>query len=314
MMLKCYHRTFSSNQDITLAKLKSFTTPEYHRCFDGKSPDSEEEAEGRVYVAEKEGCIAAVALVSILTKPKLAEIHEIACLPGFSKEEMSDALIDYLEITLKKETCLVLCQFFEKKITDQSHQNDTLFDKRNWQKPRLHMIRYYFDCYIFSPPWFLKEYTLPDEITIFPWKELRPGERKKVQNQQDRSYFPYVVSPLYDEDKIQNINSLGMRKKDELIGWMVTHTFPEKPDTVRYSSFYIKTEERNLGYAPVLLQQSIKLQQQSDLQWSYFLLNIEYSDKNWFHFIDKRLKSQSDPIIEVWRRCKTLHTPTLHVI
>lgn len=311
-MLKCYLLTPASKKDINLKKLKSITSPDYHLCFDGKSPDSAEDALGRVYVAEKEGKLAAVALVSMLNKPKLAEVHEIVILPDFSENEIKEQLIDYLENSLKKERCLVLCQFFEKEAGTKFH-HDALFEKRKWEIPRLHMIRYHFDCYLFSPPWFLKEYTLAEDITIFPWKELKSSERKIIQNQQNRSYFPYIISPLYDEDKIQHINSLGMRKKDRVIGWMVTHTFPEKPDTVRYSSFYMAEDERNKGYAPYLLQQSIKLQQLSELQWSYFLLNIEFSDKSWFRFIDKRLKSQSYSIVEVWRRCKTLHTPFLRV-
>jgi GNAT superfamily N-acetyltransferase len=108
-----------------------------------------------------------------------------------------------------------------------------------------------------SAPW-LSRYRLPPELTIFPWRDLTPEDRQAILDRQARRpWYSEELSPFFEEENIEYMNSLGLRHQGQVIGWMITHR--TGPHTVRYSRLHIDADPRFRGRSPCLLAASIKL-------------------------------------------------------
>ena len=83
----------------------------------------------------------------------------------------------------------------------------------------------------------LKYLNLPASYQYFPWQKLTNMEKNKLRNR-----VPKNISPFNAEHLIEPLNSFGLRHKEELIGWMVTHR--HGPKKIHYASFFIDEKYR----------------------------------------------------------------------
>ena len=78
------------------------------------------------------------------------------------------------------------------------------------------------------------------------------------ESQERKPWFPDQLNPFQDEAFIEPLNSLGLRYKGEIVGWMITHRTAR--DTIRYTAIYIREDLQEFGLAIPLLIESIKRQ------------------------------------------------------
>jgi hypothetical protein len=146
-------------------------------------------------------------------------------------------------------------------------------------------------------PW-LDRYTLPDEFTIFPWAELTAQERQTIeQRQQVESWYPPVLTPFQEEDRLEPLNSLGLRYQGQVVGWMITHRVA--PDTIQYTSLFIQQEFQQLGRTIALIAEAIKRQIAGGVPYGIFMIDVE--NKTMVKFFRRRLQPYMTSLTEA--RC-----------
>ncbi len=111
----------------------------------------------------------------------------------------------------------------------------------------------------------LHRYRLPEGFEIFPWSELTTNERHNILARQRRElWFPPELTPFQEVQRIEHLNSLGLRHHSEVVGWMITHRVAE--DTIQYTSLFVRKELQGLGRAVPLLAEAIKRQMPSGIE------------------------------------------------
>lgn len=191
---------------------------------------------------------------------------------GDFKEVIGTATIKSLFGTCN-EVLLRLLAFFEEEsrrrkisklamtYSDEASEWDDLLTSAGWYGKRgAALICRWDDCKTFHPPWFEKKWPLPSGCTIQPWKK----------NPQDES-----------------LNSLGLFKDDQAVGWI--ETLRLDPDTIYYFKLSIDYPHRFTGASIALLAESIRRQQASTIPHSVFMINFGLVKPRWIRFIRRRL-------------------------
>jgi GNAT superfamily N-acetyltransferase len=226
----------------------------------------------------------------------LGQVLSIFVEDNFRHQKIGSQLIEEMEKTLLEQGCRVITFTYpgsDSTTSDLEH----ILHSRGWKGPHVVLKRYRFDGWSFNPPWLSKPYQLPPDFRLFPWKELRPNERKKLLHWHEQQRFPQLISPFGpDEALIEPLNSLGLRYKDEVVGWMITHRLA--PDTIRFSALYIEKPFSLTEAWIKLLIEAINLQRFSPVQWAVFEINVMENVPGWNRFVIRRLGPYAESISE----------------
>src|SRR5690606_11087501 len=128
---------------------------------------------------------------------------------------------------------------------------ETIHSKSARGTPKPFMLRCFYDCFNFNPPWYEKPPALPSAFQEFKWNQLRKKEREQLEKDLKQSRIHTSVNPLSKKLPFEPLNSLGLRYCDKVIGWMITHRIA--PDIIRYSALYVEPEYAFKGYSIRLL-------------------------------------------------------------
>ncbi len=273
------------------------TPPRFRCCLDGKDPDGVENAKVLLFAAMQEEALAALAVAAIYEEVGSAELFSFEIKEEFRSEELGIEMLQKLEEAAFQGNVLIITYFLRK--TDPiSPLILKILERKRWSAPKLFMTRYFFDTIASHPPFYDYPLQLPAGYQIFPWKNLRKEERRKLLKQYDEGHFSALVSPFHQEEKIEPLNSLGLRYKGEVIGWVITHKISS--DTLKYASFYVRPEFRYKGVSMCLMVDSMKRQQRSTVKWSVIEVNAQDRDSSWGKIVDKRLKRFAFFIDEIY--------------
>lgn len=269
-----------------LSEYKKLTEPQFYPCFDSKDPWGVSSSIIFAVGALVDGKPVGLALASYRPTLEIARLVSIYIDVESRGLKIGTALLRKMEEVLRKQKCRLINHLY---LTEQptTPALEKIFQNQKWSKPYQMMVKCYFDCYAFNPPWFKRNYPIPSGFEMFSWGSLKSKEKVALIRQEKNNSFPANVSPFYREDTIEPINSLGLRNENGVVGWMITHRIDK--DTIQYSSLYIDRDFKYLGHAMCLLANSIRKQQNSPVQWSILELNVQESDSHWISFVKKRL-------------------------
>jgi GNAT superfamily N-acetyltransferase len=178
-----------------------------------------------------------------------------------------------------------------------------LLNKAGWLDPqaRLLLCRTTTDR-IAQAPW-LRLRPLPAGFDVFPWLELRSAERAAIlASQAARPWYPEVLSPFQEEARIEALNSLGLRYHGQVVGWMVTHR--TAPDTIQYTSMFVRPPYQGLGRGIALAAQAIRLQVASDIPRGLF--QVETGNQAMASFVQRRMRPYLTSVGTAWVTRKRL--------
>jgi GNAT superfamily N-acetyltransferase len=182
-----------------------------------------------------------------------------------------------------------------------------LLQKCQWSPPqaRLLMCKATLQS-IINAPW-MHRYSLPAAFSTFLWSELTQDEKMVIQRKQEvEQWYPESLSPFQDEDMIEPLNSLGLRYKGEVVGWMITHRLAS--DTIRYTSLFVRQDFQKFGRAIPLLAKAIHLQNSSKVTNGIFAVELE--NKPMYEFVKRRLDTCITSITETRESFKFLQENT----
>ena len=225
-------------------------------------------------------------IASFIPAFNLIEIHSLFVREEHRHHGVATQMLTHLEQYAKEHRCPLLTIIYPNEEPTTPYL-ERLLQTKGWAPPKRFGLTCRFDGFVFNPPWISREYSLSENFHLFSWNELTTEERAVLQKQVAQGEIPATLSPFKEPEKIEYLNSLGLRYHNKVVGWMVTHRIA--PDTIRYSSLFIFREFQYRREAIILLQQSIKLQLNSPVRWGVLELNIAHVEPSWMTFVKQRL-------------------------
>jgi GNAT superfamily N-acetyltransferase len=145
---------------------------------------------------------------------------------------------------------------------------------------------------------------LPEGIKIELWgdidKKYKEAIRQYIEN--DKS-FPQYLSPFINADKIEKLNSVGLIKKNEIIGWNIIYRINK--DTLEYNNLFIQREYRkNIKLPIALINRSVQLQIKNNI--TNFVWIIDSADLRMLNFIYRKIGHLVDSDVLVMQTTKKL--------
>lgn len=282
---------------------------EFWCCLEGKDPWDIEEAQ--IYAAtailpnELPIGIALATFRPNLAWTKLLVLH---LLPPYDSDEIFLKLLTTLEESLINLKCETISHLYSSS-DPSATQIQRVCQLKGWHPPYLFMIRCFFTAQDFHPPWleFYRNSPLPKGFQLFKWNQLRESERELLLQQYEGKAFPASISPFTDESSIEVLNSLGLRYKKEIVGWLITRKFDA--DTINFASLFVFPEFRSSVAPIILLSYAIDLQQKSSVPKAMFELNLQQSDHLWISFVKKRMMPFTAHIERLYEMTHTLYSP-----
>ena len=149
---------------------------------------------------------------------------------------------------------------------------ERLLRKCGWPPSRTRMLVCKGDKKILEAPW-MREYRLPSSFSIFPWREITEEERAALRRSQERErWIPEYLAPFQHEQTMERLNSLGLRYGNQVVGWLITHRVA--PDTVRFTSLFVRKDLQKMGRAVPLVVEAINRQGRELGHDSYVIFSV----------------------------------------
>lgn len=221
-------------------------------------------------------------VIAELLPDSAAEILSLFVLPDYRQQGIGTKLVGYLERELAQQGCSQVTVAYQATALTATAL-EPLLQKFNWQPPQAtFLLGKTTTEKIAAAPW-LTRYPLPAAFTVFPWHELTAAEAESWQQRQD---YPPSLNPFTNDPRLEPLNSLGLRYRGEVIGWMLTHRVA--PDTIRYSNLYVSEKFQKLGRAISLLAESIQRQIASSIPYCTF--SVSQENTQMLKFVDRHLQ------------------------
>lgn len=230
----------------------SFTFPSYQQHLYNLHSQSSTVAIGALDDQKPIG----LALAKISLPEKSARVLSVYIAPKYRHQGIGTALLTRLEAELVLRGCQ------QAQLTYTSGGSSTkawerVLENCHWLPPEPQQLVCKCDHQILNAPWLQKEVFWSSSFTIFPWQEITTEERILLCKQQEtKPWIPSLLVPFHHEYNLETLNSLGLRYRGEVVGWVLTHRLA--PDTIRYTCSYIRPELQKFARILSLYSESIK--------------------------------------------------------
>jgi GNAT superfamily N-acetyltransferase len=117
---------------------------------------------------------------------------------------------------------------------------------------------------IIQAPFLQKKYVLPSDMEIFLWQEITSKERLVIeQTQSVKSWIKEQLYPFKHEESFEPLNSLGLRYRGEVVGWVLTKRLDV--DTIAYNCMFVRKDLQRMGRGIALFVEAIKRQNMANI-------------------------------------------------
>lgn len=187
--------------------------------------------------------------------------------PNYRGQGIGTELLVRMESQLKDRGCAKI------ELNYLSNPNNLKFErilsKQNWLIPKVIALVCYAstakveqtkDFHLIHYLYRLSSQLAKDYV-IFPWYNLTSEERKLIEKKMEIDPLVSRFNPFFEEDKLETLNSLGLRYQNHVVGWVITHRI--SPDTIRYTQMFVHPEAQILSQSVLLLAKAIQLQVQA---------------------------------------------------
>lgn len=282
---------------------ENLTEPQFQCCLRSEQPFGIDNTTIVAIGATVEGQPVGLVLATVFRALRVAEIHSLFVTEEYRNRKIGTRLLTTLQKELASENCY-LVTFLYSEESSSTPFLEHILKELHWSESRLFSVQCRFDGRTFNPKWISREYKFPEGFQVFPWKELTQQDRDFLTRRMQQKAIPMTVNPFHNEESIEYMNSLGLRYRGEVIGWMITHKQDE--ETIKYSSLYIVREFLKQGPAIFLLSEAIRKQIQSPIPWAILEVNISQTELSWLQFIKKRLFPHAISVTHIKQTWKNL--------
>ncbi len=209
------------------------------------------------------GIPVGLTLSRISADRKAVELYSVVVAKSFRQKGLATDLLRFSEGIWQQKGCLQAHLSYE--ITPgQGEIIERLLAKAGW--PTSQTTLYYFKKTLRkedlpTQPWVQKQIQLPIGFTIFDWRDLSTMEREEISHRlKNDPRYAETTNPLISD--FAPFNSLGLRYKDEIVGWCVTRL--SGPETLQYSRLFIRPDLRVIGAPIALMTEAVRRQWTSE--------------------------------------------------
>lgn len=152
-----------------------------------------------------------------------------------------------------------------------------------------------------------QDFHMPEGIKIELWSDINKKYKEALKQliENDKS-IPQYLSPFINTDKIENLNSVGLIKETEIIGWNIIYRINK--DTLEYNNLFIRSEYRaNIKLPIALINRSVQLQIKNNI--TNFVWIIDSADLRMLNFIYRKIGHLVDSDVLVMQTTKKLKQP-----
>jgi GNAT superfamily N-acetyltransferase len=252
---------------------------------------------------KSEDIIAGLAIAEFDRSKNYSEILSLYVKKEYRRKGLGSKLVYYINRALGK------AGFNEARIYFRSNWDsrgfiDKLVEKDNWTTPvtLMHIFKSnleYKDKVIWT-----QDMHLHEDLKIELWSELNNEYKAALKHRIENDHsVPEYLSPFINTDKIENLNSVGLLKKDEIIGWNIIYRINK--DTLEYNNLYIIQEYRtNIKLPIALISRSVHLQIKNNITNFVWLINS--NDLKMLNFIYRKIGHLIDSEVLVMQITKNL--------
>ena len=134
---------------------------------------------------------------------------------------------------------------------------ERVFEKRGFTPPQLRKVVVQCTPDEASRTEWYQHAKLPSSCVIFPWADLPLEEYEGLKRSQaEAPWIPQILEPWSCGEHFDATSSVGLRKRGEVVGWIITHRIP--PNIVRYTSCFVRADLQRWGLMLPLLVASIR--------------------------------------------------------
>jgi GNAT superfamily N-acetyltransferase len=235
------------------AACRQLTFPAFRPILDRAGLDSHVVAA----VASRYGRPIGLGLADLANDHSVGMLRSLLVRPGYRRLGIGAALLRSVEASAAERGCQRLwATYMTGGPTDDAVAR--VLDQGGWAPPKRRMVIYHATSVTMERAAWLHLYRLPDEYSIFPWRDLTAEDRHLILERKARdNWYKDGLSPFMEEDRLEYMNSLGLRYRGVVVGWMTTHRIAH--DVVRFSQLFLDPTLRGIGRAAILMAESIKL-------------------------------------------------------
>uniref|UniRef100_A0A8J7CWI9 TIGR03032 family protein n=1 Tax=Desmonostoc muscorum LEGE 12446 TaxID=1828758 RepID=A0A8J7CWI9_DESMC len=234
--------------------------------------------------ASLDGAIVGFAISERLN-PQQAEIISLFVLPEYRCQGIGTRLVAYLEQELAQQGCVeITLSYSTSTLTNVALE--PLLQKLHWQSPQINLVLGKTATEKIAPAPWLNKYPLPPAFEVFPWLDAGLS-----------------LPPNVEAHRLEPLNSLGLRYRGEVIGWVLTHRVA--PDTIRYTTVSIAQAFEKRGRGVSLLAEAIRRQVDSGVP--YLTGSVSYRYPRLLQFVERHLTPYLTGVGEVRQTSKLIN-------
>ncbi|NEO89339.1 MAG: GNAT family N-acetyltransferase [Moorea sp. SIO3G5] len=233
-----------------------------------------------------------------------AEVLSLFVKPNYRGQGIGTALLTRIEKVLSLRGCQEVELIYT---TGRSGilELEYLLRKCNWSPPESRrLICQSTTDKIAKAPWM--QLSMSSSYQIFPWIEITQAERRTIEEQQQQ--HPWIdpdLVPWKYEKELEPLNSLGLRYRGEVVGWVITHRIA--PDTIRYSSMFVRKDLQKMAIGMTLVVNAIKLQAQVNIP--NYVCSVQITNTAMSNFVNKHMSPYLTSFEESRGSFKALRKP-----
>lgn len=182
-----------------------------------------------------------------------AELLSVFTAPAFRRQGIASAMIRHGEAVLAQRGVKRIKAVYEQG-RPHSESVHRLLAELRYPEPTVRAYVGRVQGHKLAQAAWLKPPRLPQCFEIFLWRDLKPEERRRIQESQARSpWYPEQLDPFRFEP-VEPLNSVGLRFENEVAGWQINHRIAS--DTIRYTALFVRQDLQSTGVAAALLRAS----------------------------------------------------------
>ncbi len=186
-----------------------------------------------------------------------ARLLTLAVARGWRRIGVGRALLDALESSLAAEGVESVSCRYALPPSSALVALEALFRSAGWSAPEVTMLQCRAGRSILDAPLMRKQLQLPPEYEIVDWVDLTAVDRARIaEPRQGRAWFAETLDPFHFEPDMEILNSLALRYRGEVVGWLITHR--TAPTTMYYRCLFVREDLARLGRGMALMGEAIR--------------------------------------------------------
>jgi GNAT superfamily N-acetyltransferase len=225
-----------------------FTYPKYRQMLLGAT------AQGPVTAvqASVDDIPAGLALAANAPGTDSAWIYSLYVAPAYRNLGLAKRLMQHLERDLRARGLHRMSVGYLTGPATTAHF-ERLLSADAWAAPKPDRIVCRCDYRALNAEWMLRPPKLPSDYEIFAWSDLPSEERAAFVASGARQYWIHPMLDPFKSDRPREFNSVGMRYRGQLVGWVLTERFNE--ETLLYSCSYMRPDlQRRARIVPLYVE------------------------------------------------------------